>query len=45
LYASTNIIIVIKKRKMRWVGHVARTVDTRNVYKYLVERPEAKRQL
>jgi hypothetical protein len=25
LYSSLNIVIVIKSRKMRWVGHVART--------------------
>jgi hypothetical protein len=28
---------------MRWVGHVARTGESRNAYRILVERPEGKR--
>jgi len=27
LYSSTNIVRVIKSRRMRWAGHVARTGD------------------
>jgi hypothetical protein len=34
-----------KSRRMRWVGHVARTGEERNVYKVLVEKPEGKRPL
>jgi hypothetical protein len=43
LYASTNIIIVIKKRKMRWVGHVACTGEIRNAYTIFVGKSEGKR--
>jgi hypothetical protein len=37
LYSSPNIVRVIKSRRMRWVGHVARTGEGRGVYKNLVE--------
>jgi hypothetical protein len=30
LYASLNIIRVIKSRKMRWAGHIARIGEMRN---------------
>jgi len=30
--ASQNIIGMIKSRKMRWVGYVARMGETQNVY-------------
>jgi hypothetical protein len=33
LYASANIIRVIKSRIIRWTGHVARTGRTINTYK------------
>jgi hypothetical protein len=36
LYASPNIIMVIKSRRMREAGQVARTGELRNVYKILV---------
>ena len=45
LYSSPNIVWVIKTRRMRWVGHVARTVEGRGVYKVLVGKPEGKRPL
>jgi hypothetical protein len=45
LYSSLNIVRVIKSRKMRWVGHVARMVEGRGVYRVLVGRPEGKRPL
>jgi hypothetical protein len=32
LYASPNILRVVKSRRMRWVGHVARMEEMRNVY-------------
>jgi hypothetical protein len=36
-YAS-QIIIVIKLRRMRWAGHVARMVKMRNAYKIVAEK-------
>jgi hypothetical protein len=45
MYSSPNIVRVIKSRKMRWVGHVARMGEGRGVYMVLVERPEGKRPL
>jgi len=33
LYASPNIVRVIKSRRMRWTGHVARMGGMRNAYK------------
>ena len=34
LYSSPNIIWVIKSRRMRWVGHVARMGEKRGVYRW-----------
>jgi hypothetical protein len=31
LYTSTNSIMVIKSRRMRWAGHVARLGEIRNL--------------
>ena len=45
LYSSPNIIRVIKSRRMRWAGHVARIRDRRGAYVVLVERSEGKRSL
>jgi hypothetical protein len=45
LYSSPNIIRVIKSRRMRWVGHVARMEERRGAYRSLVERPEGRRPL
>jgi len=45
LYSSPNIVRVIKSRRMRGAGHVARMGDRRNVYKVLVGKPEGKRPL
>jgi hypothetical protein len=36
LYASPNIIMVIKSRRMIWVGHVVHMGEMRNAYKILV---------
>jgi hypothetical protein len=36
---------VIKWRKMRWAGHVARMGEMRNAYKILVGKLEGKRWL
>jgi hypothetical protein len=43
LYSSPNIIRQIKSRRMRWVGHVARMGEERNVYRVLIGKPEGKR--
>ena len=40
LYCSPNIVRVIKSRRMRWVGHVARMGEGRGVYRVLVGKPE-----
>jgi hypothetical protein len=45
LYSSQNIVRVIKSRRMRWAGHVARMGEGRGVYRVLVGRPEGKRPL
>jgi hypothetical protein len=45
LYSSPSIIRMIKSRRMRWVGHVARMGEKRNVYTLLVGKPEGKRPL
>jgi hypothetical protein len=43
LYSSPNIIRMIKSRRMRWAGQVARMGETRNVCRILVGKPEGKR--
>jgi hypothetical protein len=45
LYSSPNIVRVIKSRKMRWAGHVARMGEGRGVCRVFVGRPEGKRPL
>jgi hypothetical protein len=45
LYSSPNIILVIKSRRMRWVGHVARMGEGRGAVRILEERPEGRRPL
>jgi hypothetical protein len=45
LYSSPSIVRVIKSRRMRWAGHVARMGKGRGVYRVLVGRPEGNRQL
>jgi hypothetical protein len=42
LYSSPNIIRVIKSRRMRCAGHVARVGKGRGLYKILVGRPLGK---
>ena len=44
LYCSPNIVRVIKSRRMRWVGHVARMGEGRGLYRVLVGKPEGKRE-
>jgi hypothetical protein len=45
LYSSPSIIGIIKSKRMRWVGHVARMGEKRNVYRLLVGKPEGRRPL
>jgi hypothetical protein len=45
LYSSPNIIRVIKSRRMRWAGQVARMEEGRGAYRILVGRPEGRRPL
>jgi hypothetical protein len=45
LYSSPSIIRIIKLRRMRRAGHVARMGEKRNAYRILVGKPEGKRPL
>jgi hypothetical protein len=45
MYSSPIIFRVIKSRRMRCAGHVARMRERRGVYKILVGKPEGKRPL
>jgi hypothetical protein len=45
LYSSPNIIRVIKLRRMRWTGLVARMEGNRSAYRILVGKPEGRRPL
>ena len=39
LYFSPNILRVIKPRRMKWSGHVARMGEGRGIYRILVGKP------
>jgi hypothetical protein len=43
LYSSLSIISIIKSRRMRWAGHVARMGEKGNAYRLLVGKPEGER--
>jgi len=45
LYSSSNIVRVIKSRRMRWAGHVARMGEVRGVYRVLLGKSEGRRPL
>ena len=45
LYCSPNIVRVIKSKRMRWAGHVARMGERRVVYRVLVGKSEGKNHL
>jgi len=45
LYALPNIVGVVKSRRMRWAGHVARMGEDRGVHRVLVGKLEGKRPL
>ena len=45
LYRSPNIVRVIKSRRLRWIGHVARMEEDRSAFKILTGKPTGKRPL
>ena len=45
MYSSPNKVRVIKSRRMRWAGHVARMGEEWGVYRVSVGKPEGKRPL
>jgi hypothetical protein len=45
LYSLPNIVRVVKSRRMRWAGHVARMGEYIGVHRVLVGKPEGKRPL
>jgi len=45
MHSSPNIVRVIKSRRMKSGGHVARMGESRGVYRILVGKPEGKRPL
>jgi len=45
LYSLPNIMRVVKSRRMRWAGHVARIGEGRGVHRVMVGKPEGKRPL
>ena len=44
-YFSPNIVRVIKSRRLRWAGHVARMEEGRSAFKILTGTPAGKRPL
>jgi hypothetical protein len=45
MYSLSNIVRVVKSRRMRWLGHVAHMGEGRGVHRVLVGKPEGKRPL
>ena len=45
MYRSPNIVSVIKSRRLRWAGHVARMEEGRSAFKILTGKPTGKRPL
>jgi hypothetical protein len=43
VYFPSNIIRVIKSRRMKWTGHVALMGERKDAYKFLAEKPQGKR--
>ena len=45
LYSLPNIVRVVKSRRMRWTGHMARMGNGKGVHRVLVGKPKGKRPL
>jgi hypothetical protein len=45
LYSSPSMIRIMKARRMRWAGHVARIGEKRDTSRFLVGKPEGRRPL
>jgi len=45
VYCSTNIVRLIKSRRMGWAGHVARMGERKGIYRVLVGKFEDERSL
>jgi len=45
LYSLSNIVRVVKSRRMKWAGHVARMGEGRDVHRILVGKSEGKKSL
>ena len=45
MYRSPNIVRMIKSRRLRWSGHVARMEEGRSAFKMLTGKPTGKRPL
>ena len=45
MYQSPNIVRVIKSRRLRWAGHVARMEEGRSSFEILTGKPTGKRPL
>ena len=45
IYTLPNIVLVVKSRRMRWAGHVARMGEGRVVHRVLLGKPDGKRPL
>jgi hypothetical protein len=45
LYSLPNIVRIVKSRRMRWAGHVARMGEDKVVHRMLVGKSEGKRPL
>ena len=45
LYFSPDIIWMIKSRRLRWTGNIARMWEKRTAHRVLMGKPERRRQL
>ena len=45
MYRSSNIVRVIKFRRLRWAGHVARMEEGSSAFNILIGKPTGKRPL
>jgi hypothetical protein len=45
LYCSPNIVRVVKSRRLRWAGYVARMGERRVIYRVVAGKSEGKRPL